>query len=62
MERRPDLKAEFVDPLVDALEEQARTKAYHSEALVMLQVGSVKVTKRVAQVKNWYRGMSVERI
>ena len=51
-----------MDPLVDALEEQARTKAYRSEALVMLQAGSVKVTKREAQVKNWYRGTSVERI
>ena len=51
-----------MDPLVDALEEQARTKAYRSEALVMLQAGSVKVMKREAQVKNQYRRTSVERI
>ena len=51
-----------MDPVVDALEEQARTKAYRSEALVMLQAGSVKVMKREAQVKNQYRRTLVERI
>ena len=47
-----------MDPVVDALEEQARTKAYRSEALAMLQAGSVKVMKREAQVKNRYRRTS----
>ena len=49
-----------MDPVVDALEEQARTKAYRSEALVivMLQAGSVKVMKREAQVKIRYRRTS----
>ena len=51
-----------MDKLEDALEELVERGAYLLEALVMLQVGSVKVTKRVAQVKNLYRGMSVERI
>ena len=45
-----DLKVEFVDPLVDALEERAKRKAYHSEAPVLLQAGSGTVRKREAQV------------
>ena len=60
-ERRLDLRAKVVDPVVDALEEQARTKAYRSEAPVELRAGSVKVMKREAQVKNRYRRTSVER-
>ena len=51
-----------MDPLVDAPEEQAKVKAYHLEALVLLQAGSETVMKRVAQVKNQYRRTLVERI
>ena len=47
-----------MDPLVDALEERAKRKAYHSEAPVLLQAGSETVMKREAQVKNLYRRTS----
>ena len=56
MGRRLDHKGKVVDP--DALEELARKRAYRSEAPVMLYAGSVKVKKRMAQVKNRYRRTS----
>ena len=45
-----------MDP--DALEELAGWRAYRSEAPAMLYAGSVKVKKRVAQVRNLYRRTS----
>ena len=51
-----------MDPLMDALAEQAKERAYHLEALVLLQAGSETVKKREAQVKNQYRRTLVERI
>ena len=51
-----------MDPLVDALEEPAEAEACHLEALVRLQASSARTLKRVAQVKDHYRRMSVERI
>ena len=56
MGRRLDHRGKVVDP--DALEELARKRAYRSEAPVMLYAGSVKVKKRMAQVKNLYRRTS----
>ena len=51
-----------MDKLEDALEELAEEEAYHLEALVMLQASSAETLKRVAQVKDHCRRMSVDRI
>ena len=50
-----------MDPLVGALEELAEAEAYHLEAPAMLQASSAMTLKRVAQVKDQYRRMSVKR-
>ena len=53
--QRLDRKVESVDPPVDALVEQARERAYHLEALVVLQAGSGMATQeREARVMDLY--------
>ena len=48
---------------MDALVEQARERAYHLEALVVLRAGSGTVTQeREARVMNLYQGTLAERI
>ena len=52
-----------MDPLGDALAEQAKEKAYHLEALVLLRAGSETATQeREARVMNQYQGTLAERI
>ena len=52
-----------MDPPMDALAEQAKERAYHLEALVLLRAGSETATQeREARVMNQYQGTLAERI